>query len=92
MDISQKNCNVSCRPKMLSSWTFFAVKVNGSDQPRAHGKWSWGRGCESDVTLESVLLLQGVLMYKRAVDFRISVYFHQIVLIRFKIKWYIFSP
>ena len=33
---------------------FFAVKVNGSDQPRAQGKWSWGRGCGSDVTLESV--------------------------------------
>ena len=35
--------------------------------------------------------LQGVLMYKRAMDLRISVYFHQIVPIRFRIKRYIFS-
>ena len=40
---------------------------------------------------ESVSKLHGVLIYKWAVDLRISVYFHQIIFNRFKIKWYIFS-
>ena len=35
--------------------------------------------------------LIGVWLCKQLMDLRISVYFHQIVLIRFRIKWYIFS-
>ena len=46
---------------------------------------------EMTSTQESVSLLQDVLMYKQAMNLRISVYFHQIVPIRFRIKWYIFS-
>ena len=30
-DAHEKNWNISCQPKMSSSRTFFAVKVNGSD-------------------------------------------------------------
>ena len=30
------NCNISCRSKILSSWTFLAVKVNGSDVKTVH--------------------------------------------------------
>ena len=31
MNTSEINCNISCRPIFSSSWTFFAVKLNGSD-------------------------------------------------------------
>ena len=31
MNTSGKNCSISCQPKILSLWTFFAVKVNESD-------------------------------------------------------------
>ena len=30
-DAHEKNCNISCQPKILSSRTFFAVKVNRTD-------------------------------------------------------------
>ena len=31
LDTCENNCNISCRPKILSSWTLFAVQVHGSD-------------------------------------------------------------
>ena len=62
MDTPEKNCNIFCRSKILSSWIFVLLK-------------------STEVTS----------MYKWAMNLRISVYFHQIVPIRFRIKWYIFS-
>ena len=49
------------------------------------------KSTEMTSTQESVSLLQDVLMYKRAMNLRISVHFHQMVTIRLRIKWYIFS-
>ena len=31
LDTPEKNCNISCRLKMLSSWNFLTVKVDGND-------------------------------------------------------------
>ena len=58
-----KNCNISCRSKMLSSWTFWLLKLT-----------------EVTSNQESVSQLHGVLIYKRAMDLTISVYFDQVVL------------
>ena len=69
LDTPEKNCNIFCWSKILSSWIFLLLKSTEVTSPRN--------------------LFRNYRVW--VMNPRISVYFHQIVPVRLRIKWYIFS-